>query len=262
MDHNQSVINAMNMNGRMYKAYRSELGGSGSESGCLRTIVHVMHSSDVFFFQACKAQLVFADYYVRNPFLKCQVFSESGVAEFISAMAAGWNAQLIVETWSQGGPIATSVGLAVARSHTGGRHVCVVIDERARSEYKERMGEAGVAAEVMVGEAEEVMGGLVGVDFMVVDSRRKDFSRVLRLAKLSDKGAVLLCKNANSTSKGFKWRSLLAQGSSRRVVRSAFLPVGKGLDMAHVSASGGSSTRRRWIKHVDQRSGDVHFIRR
>ncbi|KAL9328002.1 hypothetical protein ACSQ67_003005 [Phaseolus vulgaris] len=153
-------------------------------------------------------------------------------------MAAGWNAQLIVETWSQGGLIATSIGLAVARSHTCGRHVCVVPDERARSEYAERMGEAGVAAEIVVGEAEEAMGGLVGVDFLVADSRRKDFPRVLRLAKLSNKGAVLLCKNANSNSKGFLWRSLVAQGSSRRVVRSAFLPVGKGLDMAYVSASG------------------------
>ncbi|KAH1164194.1 hypothetical protein AAZX31_01G198200 [Glycine max] len=193
----------------------------------------------------------------------CQVFRESGVAEFISAMAAGWNSQLIVETWSQGGLIATSVGLALARSHTCGRHVCVVPDERARSEYAERMGEAGVTAEIVVGEPEEVMEGLVGVDFLVVDSRRKDFTRVLRLAKLSNKGAVLLCKNANSNSKGFIWRSLVAKGSSRRVVRSAFLPVGKGLDMAHVSASGGNnSSGHRWIKHVDQHSGDVHFIRR
>ena len=185
------------------------------------------------------------------------------MAEFISAMAAGWNSQLIVETWSQGGLIATSVGLALARSHTCGRHVCVVPDERARSEYAERMGEAGVTAEIVVGEPEEVMEGLVGVDFLVVDSRRKDFTRVLRLAKLSNKGAVLLCKNANSNSKGFIWRSLVAKGSSRRVVRSAFLPVGKGLDMAHVSASGGNnSSGHRWIKHVDQHSGDVHFIRR
>ncbi|TKY70864.1 hypothetical protein E2542_SST07158 [Spatholobus suberectus] len=190
----------------------------------------------------------------------CQVFRESGVAELISAMAAGWNAQLIVETWSQGGVIATSVGLAVARKHTCGRHVCVVPDERARLEYAKRMGEAGVSAEIVVGEAEEVMEGLVGVDFLVVDAGRKDFPRVLRLAKLSSKGAVLLCKNANSTSKGFIWRSLVAQGA-RRVVRSGFLPVGKGLDMAHVSASGSNSSGHRWIKHVDQQSGDVHFIR-
>ncbi|XP_027362042.1 uncharacterized protein LOC113869771 [Abrus precatorius] len=195
----------------------------------------------------------------------CQLFRESGVAELVSAMAAGWNAQLVVETWSQGGVIPTSVGLAVASHHTGGRHVCIVPDDRSRREYTERMGEAGVSAEIVVGEAEDVMDGLVGIDFMVVDGRRKDFARALRLAKLSSEGAVLLCKNANSNS-SFIWRSVLAQGS-RRLVRSVFLPVGKGLEMAHLSATVGNanssvSGHNKWIKHVDQRSGDVHFIRR
>lgn len=205
-------------------------------------------------------------------FVQCQIFRESGVAELISAMAAGWNAQLIVETWSHGGVIPTSVGLAVARRHTGGRHVCIVPDERSRTEYEKNMAKAGMSPEILVGEPEEVMGGLVGIDFLVVDSRRKDFARVLRVAKLSGKGAVLICKNANCISKtgsSFIWRSVVAEGS-RRLVRSVFLPVGKGLHMAHVSASGGDRSEakvkggrgHKWIKHVDQRSGDVHFIRR
>jgi hypothetical protein len=202
--------------------------------------------------------------------------SESGVAEFVSAMAAGWNAQLIVETWSHGGVIPTSVGLSIASRHTGGRHVCIVPDERSRSEYAKNMGEAGMSPEVLVGEPEEVMDGLVGIDFLVVDSRRKDFTRVLRLAKLSCKGAVLICKNANFISKmdsGYIWRSVVARGL-RRLVRSVFLPVGKGIHMAHLSAAGGGENsvvavkhkarviHNRWIKHVDQRSGDVHFIRK
>ncbi|KAG4967788.1 hypothetical protein JHK87_033439 [Glycine soja] len=64
-------------------------------------------------------------------------------------MAAGWNSQLVVETWSQGGRIATSVGLAVARSHTCGRHVCVVSNERVRSKYVERIGKVGVMMDIM-----------------------------------------------------------------------------------------------------------------
>ena len=188
-------------------------------------------------------------------------------------MAAGWNAQLIVETWSQGGVIPTSMGLAVASRHTGGRHVCIVPDERSRSEYGERMNEAGLRPEIMVGEAEEVMEGLEGIDFLVVDSRRGDFARVMRLARLSTQGAVLVIKNASSRHAsgggGFKWRGVVDEGSRRRVVRSVFLPVGKGLDIAHVSAvgvdlvSGVKGGRgKRWIKHVDRRSGDVHVIRR
>ncbi|KAI9076654.1 hypothetical protein K1719_041419 [Acacia pycnantha] len=198
----------------------------------------------------------------------CELFRESGVAELVSAMAAGWNAQLIVETWSQGGVMPTSIGLEIASRHTGGRHVCIVPDERSRSEYVRSMGEAGMSSpEVIVGEPEEVMNGLSGIDFLVVDSRRKDFSRVLRLAKLSSKGAVLVCKNANSrASSGFKWRCVLDE-RSRRLVRSVFLPVGKGLDMAHVSAlvgNSGSTVKggKRWIKHVDRHSGEVHVIRR
>lgn len=203
--------------------------------------------------------------------MQCQVFGESGVAEFVSAMAAGWNAQLIVETWSHGGAIPISIGLAIASHHTGGRHVCIVPDERSRLEYGQSMEEAAAGIlnkppEIMVGEAEEVIERLVGIDFMVVDSRQRDFSRVLRVAKLNAKGAVLLCKNANYC--GLKWRGVLDQGS-RRIVRSVFLPVGEGLDIAHVSAIGGNNSvsalkgsGKRWIKHVDQRTGEVLVIRK
>ncbi|OIV92760.1 hypothetical protein TanjilG_00894 [Lupinus angustifolius] len=196
----------------------------------------------------------------------CQNFHESGVAEMISAMAAGWNTKLIAETWSQGGVISTSMGLSIAKHYTGGRHVCIVPDERSRSEYSSRMIETGMSPEIMVGEADEVMNDLVGIDFLVVDSRRKDYHRVLRLAKLSNKGAVLVCKNVSSkpdSSSSFMWRSVLGQGSSHKLVRSVFLPVGKGIEMAHVSPTGVNNLvkGKRWVRHVDQRSGDVHFIR-
>ncbi|XP_022159558.1 uncharacterized protein LOC111025939 isoform X2 [Momordica charantia] len=196
----------------------------------------------------------------------CDLHRESGVAELISAMAAGWNAQFIVETWSSGGAIATSVGLAVASRHTGGRHVCVVPDERSRGEYSGALERAGSAPEVIVGEAEEVMEGLVGIDFLVVDSQRRNFSGVLKLANLSSRGAVLICKNANSRSdSSFRWKNVTSNGT-RRLVRSAFLPVGKGLDIAHVAASGGNSGsgegKGRWIKHFDRRSGEEFVIRK
>ncbi|KAJ8764219.1 hypothetical protein K2173_005399 [Erythroxylum novogranatense] len=196
----------------------------------------------------------------------CELSRESGVAEFVSAMAAGWNGSLIVETWSQGGIMATSIGLAIAALHSGGRHVCVVPDERSRIEYAKAMGEAGKSPEVVVGEAEEVMEGLVGIDFLVVDSRRRDFASVLRLAKLSTRGAVLVCKNASSRiASNFRWRTVFEDGS-RLIVRSVFLPVGNGLDIAHVAAtsggnSGPSKAERRWIKHVDRQSGEEHVIR-
>ncbi|XAR70409.1 hypothetical protein NMG60_11027254 [Bertholletia excelsa] len=193
----------------------------------------------------------------------CQLFRESSVAELVSAMAAGWNAKLIVETWYRGGVIMTSVGLAVARSHTGGRHVCVVPDKESRAEYVAAMDRAGMSAEVAVGSPEEVMEGLEGVDFLVVDSGRNDFARMLRAAKLGHRGAVLVCKNASSrTASDFRWCTVM-DGGSRRLVRSVFLPVGKGLDIAHVATSGGSSKgENRWFRHVDRQTGEEYVIRK
>ncbi|KAI4354862.1 hypothetical protein L6164_003691 [Bauhinia variegata] len=191
-------------------------------------------------------------------------FNESGVAELLSAMAAGWNAKFILESWSSGGLINTSVGLAVAARNTGGRHVCIVPDERSRLEYTKAMSEMGFSPEMVVGEAETEMARLEDLDFLVVDSKSKDFARVLRVAKLGSRGAVLACKNAwQRNVSGFRWNVVLERGT--HVVRSVFLPVGKGLDIAYVGSKNGVATSsrvpRRWIKHVDQKSGEEHVFR-
>jgi hypothetical protein len=151
--------------------------------------------------------------------------------------------------------------------------VCIVPNEKSKLEYTEKMGESVTSTEIIVGEAEEIVKGLIEkIDFLVVDCKGiRDFSRVLKVAKLSVNGAVLVCKNASLRSGNFKWENVVVEEQeSRRVVRSVFLPVGKGLDIAHVSAVGGNlgkdgrrrSNKRRWIKHVDQRSGEMHVIRR
>ncbi|KAH9619105.1 hypothetical protein KSS87_000512 [Heliosperma pusillum] len=215
----------------------------------------------------------------------CELDQESGVAELISAMAAGWNAKLIVETYSHGGLVITSIGLAIAAAHTAARHVCIVSDQRARAAYIAAIATISTAVsqpEIIVGEPEEVMSELEGVDFLVVDCGRKDFTRFLRLARLSHRGAVLLCKNAGGgkmSSGGVKWRGVLDGG--RSVVRTAYLPVGDGLDMAHVAGRGSSSSsidkiesstnnnnnnnnknnKGRWVRHFDQSSGEEYVIR-
>ncbi|CDY51807.1 BnaC04g53130D [Brassica napus] len=103
---------------------------------------------------------------------------------------------------------------------------------------------------------ENTMEEFPGVDFLVVDSKRRD-----------NKGAVLVCKNAaQRAASGFKWQDVLNGGT--RVARSVFLPVGNGLDIAHVGAIGGhqrGESRKhpsRWIRHVDHLSGEEHLFRR
>ncbi|KAE9610744.1 hypothetical protein Lal_00021246 [Lupinus albus] len=198
----------------------------------------------------------------------CEKIKESEVAEFLSAMAAGWNAKFIVESWSNNGPIITSFGLAVAARNTGARHVCIVPDEPSTLQYTKAMAEIGVSPppEVVAGEAEKVIPLLLGLDFLVVDCKEREFDRVLRVAKVGNSGAVLACKNAwQRNVSGFKWN--MALDKDTRVVRSVFLPVGKGLDIAYIGSASGkvvttNKVPSRWFKHIDQQSGEEHLFRK
>ncbi|KAJ6404675.1 hypothetical protein OIU84_012776 [Salix udensis] len=98
----------------------------------------------------------------------CGNSKESSVAEFLSAMAAGWNAKLIVESWSKGGPIATSIGLAVAAKHTCGRHVCAVPDDgvkigvRKSHAWRRHEGDRGAGRRSGRGDGRACGGGFSG----------------------------------------------------------------------------------------------------
>ncbi|XP_039123145.1 uncharacterized protein LOC120259576 [Dioscorea cayenensis subsp. rotundata] len=185
---------------------------------------------------------------------------DSNVVEMVSAMAGGWRAEFIVEAWSAG--VATSLGLATAAVETGGKRVCMVSDERTRVEYEQAMEHAGVApAEVVVGEGEERVRELEGVDFMVVDMRRRDAARVLGGARPGLRGMVVVCKSAGGKDGG----AVRMMGRGTRVVRTAFLPIGGGLEILHVGVGKGPGLQGgcgRWIKRVDRATGELHVFRR
>lgn len=181
-------------------------------------------------------------------------------------MAAGWNAKLTVETWSRGGAIATSIGLAIASHHTNGRHVCIVPDNLSRTEYLKAMKISGLAPEIIVGDPEEAFQTLQGIDFLVINCEIDNPSRILKVVKLGHRGAVLVSKNVTSTmrspSSEFRWRGVVEGGS--RLVRSVILPVGEGLDIAHVGAvrSSGNKVESRWIRRFDRQSGEEFVFRK
>lgn len=198
--------------------------------------------------------------------MQCKIFKDSSVAELISAMAAGWNAKLMVETWSRGGAIATSIALAFASHHTNGTHVCIVPDIFSRTEYLKAMEIPGFTPQVIVGEPDQVFQTLTGIDFLVLNCEKDNFSRILKVVKLGHRGAVLVSKNVSSTmgssSSEFRWRGVVEGGS--RLVRTRILPVGDGLDIAHVGAvtSSGKKVQSKWIRRFDRQSGEEFVFRR
>lgn len=198
------------------------------------------------------------------------VAAESSSAEFLSAMAGGWKAKLIVEAWSDNTSsvtIMSSIGLTIAANHTGGRHVCILPDERSRKDYISALMTTndGVRSlpEVMVGDSEVLLEKLTGIDFVVVDGQRKDVSKIFSLAKLSHLGGVLVCRNTSQRAfSKFRWNRVL-DTEDRVVVRSLSIP--NELDFAYVVAltvKSHSSSRCCWISHIDQQSGEEHIYRR
>ncbi|CDY25700.1 BnaC03g69750D [Brassica napus] len=197
-----------------------------------------------------------------------------GRGEMVAARAAGWNATLIVETWSEGETIAISVGLNVASQHTNARHMCIVPNAISEAAYLQAMTQQSCSTlpetiimnEEEEGNSESTMQKLQGIDFLVIDWDQKDFAaNVLRNAAFGSRGAVVVCRSGYRRSTScFSWTKAF---SDRNVVRTVTLPVSGGLEIAHVAApriSGKSdnNNKRKWIKHIDQRSGEEHVIRK
>jgi hypothetical protein len=193
------------------------------------------------------------------------------VGELVSAMAGGWNAQLIVEApdvaseasssvASTRRPAATTLALAAAARRTGGRYACVLPDAGLAAAHV-----LHPPAAVVVGDADEAMARLEGVDLLVVDARRRDAAAVLQAARPGPRGMVVVRHGATALA--------ASMGAGTRVVRSVYLPIGKGVEVLHVGVGKGPSLHSgrsgpsgraagRWIRHVNHNTGEEHVFRR
>jgi len=208
------------------------------------------------------------------------------VAELVAAMAGGWNAQLVVEAPDVSAqpsnasslPPATSLALAAAARRTGGRYASVLPEgDSASAVYAGIVGpqedeDAGAESPTVVAgsDAEEAMARLEGVDLLVIDARRQDEAAVLRAARPGERGMVVV-------RHGHGWRrgaTALAAATSMaagtRLVRSVYLPIGKGVEVLHVGVGkgpslhgrGGRRATGRWIRQVNHNTGEEHVFRR
>ncbi|CAL5058406.1 unnamed protein product [Urochloa decumbens] len=200
------------------------------------------------------------------------------VAELVAAMAGGWNAQLVVEApdessaQSSSSPPATSLALAAAARRTGGRYARVLPEGgTSAAVYAGDVGpqaDADAGAEpspttaVVAGDADEAMAGLEGVDLLVIDARRRDAAAVLRAARPGARGMVVV-RHGDARRRG----AAASMAAGTRLVRSVFLPIGKGVEVLHVGVGKGPSlhsrgTAGRWIRHVNHDTGEEHVFRR
>ncbi|KAJ8771428.1 hypothetical protein K2173_026605 [Erythroxylum novogranatense] len=197
-----------------------------------------------------------------NAYLKTlkmgQKAKEPDVAEFISALAAGNNAQLMVIA-SASAANSTTLALVVAAHQTGGRVVCIL---RGHSELilsQKALGPDACHIEFVVGEAQNLLSTCYsGADFVLIDCKLENHECVLKAVQGSGKQNCAVVVGYNAFSKG-SWRS---SGS-----KTQLLPIGEGLLVTRIApntkmGSGCSNGRRsHWVVKVDKCTGEEHVFR-
>lgn len=181
---------------------------------------------------------------------------EPDVAEFISALAAGNNAQLMVVAGASVAGSAT-LALAAAAHQTGGRVICICCDQIESHASRKALGVYGDRVEFAEGDVKTLLlGDYKGADFVLVDCDITNAREVFVAAfKGANKNGALVV-GYNVKHRASRWRQL----------KASFLPIGEGLLVAKIDPNIKDSDRvsqrkSRWIVQVDKCTGEEHIFR-
>ncbi|KAF8379705.1 hypothetical protein HHK36_029149 [Tetracentron sinense] len=205
---------------------------------------------------------------------------EPGSDEFISALAAGMSAQLILEVSSGVSP--STIALAAAARQTGGRLVCI-LPEPTLMESKKVIKDSGLKdlVEFKVGDPFELLPCYENIDFSLIDCKTDDHTRLLKLLDVNPRKSVVVANNLVGGRNGLGG---YVRGMDDKVaVRSMKHPIGKGMEVTMIGKSkefeknnlelGSTSKEERrgfgvrrtgkskWVVKVDEETGEEHIFR-
>lgn len=174
-------------------------------------------------------------------FMQRQKANEPDVVEFVSALAAGNNAQLMVVACS-GAADYTTLALVAAAQQTGGRVVCILCGNEELHMSEKVLGVTNLChIDFVIGEAQSlVLNYYKEADFVVIDCNLENHEGILRAVQMGEKqnGAVVVGTNA------FAKRSWRSSGA-----KTQLLPIGGGLPMMKSMFSGSGFHKGKGFKH-------------
>ncbi|KAK7278357.1 hypothetical protein RJT34_23385 [Clitoria ternatea] len=187
---------------------------------------------------------------------------EPDVAEFISALAAGNNAQLMVVACATAGNYSTTLALVAAAHQTGGKVICIVHDHDELNASKNALGVAAYHVQFMVGEPQQLLlNQYEAADFVLIDCNLENHDEILKAVQEGRKqnGTLVVGYNALSCR-----GSCLSCGS-----KTQLLPIGEGLlvtrfginDTSPKHGSRMGKFKSRWVVKVDKCTGEEHVFR-
>ncbi|XP_076953045.1 uncharacterized protein LOC143627020 [Bidens hawaiensis] len=184
--------------------------------------------------------------------------NEPDVAEFISAIAAGNNAQLMVVACAATAGL-TTLGLIAASHQTGGRLVCIVKGIEEFQSSKEALNQEENNVEFVIGDAQSLLlNEYKSADFVVIDCNIDHHEGILAaMQNERETSTVVLGYNAY-------WKDSWVWSRSN----TSLLPIGEGLLLMRVAGksgngvgSSGGGRRSRWVVKVDKCTGEEHVFR-
>ncbi|KAM0061756.1 hypothetical protein Hdeb2414_s0004g00139861 [Helianthus debilis subsp. tardiflorus] len=159
-----------------------------------------------------------------NPIMQGKRANEPDVVEFISAIAAGNNAQFMVVACAATAG-STTLGLIAASHQTGGRLVCIVKGIEELESSKQSLNSDTNHVEFVVGNAESLLSNeYKSADFVVIDCSLENHEGILgAIQNNREKSTIVLGCNAF-------WKDSWVWSRSN----SHLLPIGEGLLMMRV----------------------------
>ncbi|XP_073000100.1 uncharacterized protein [Typha latifolia] len=203
---------------------------------------------------------------------------EPETSEFISALAAGMSAQLIVEVSSEASQ--STLALAAAARETGGRLVCILPEEESLEASKDVIEESGLNDMVKfeVGNPSELLPKYENIDFSLVDCKTESYKDLLRLLDVNPSRSVVVANNLREGKEGLCGDVPCVKNGE---IRSMKHPIGEGMEVTMIGKrdefgirdrKGSRSIRvgqgrriarsnSKWVTKIDEESGEEHIYR-
>ncbi|XP_047335532.1 uncharacterized protein LOC124939064 [Impatiens glandulifera] len=207
----------------------------------------------------------------------CNSTTEPDSKEFISALAAGMNAKLIVEVTSE---VSTStIALAAAARQTGGKLVCILPEPRL-DESQKAIHHSGLddLVEFRTEDPETLLPSYENIDFSLVDCKADNYNNLLKMLDVNPTRSVVVADNLIEGRHGLEGH-VKGSKENKVMVRSTTHPIGQGMEVTMIGKGNettSSHARRRerktdlggkrnlkskWIVRVDEKNGEEHIFR-
>ncbi|KAI4347443.1 hypothetical protein L6164_008256 [Bauhinia variegata] len=191
-----------------------------------------------------------------------QKAKEPDVAEFISALAAGNNAQLMVVACT-GEASSTILALVAAANQTGGNVICIFPGIQEMKASKNALGVVAHRVHFLTGDAQDLLlNQFEAADFVLIDCKLENHEEIFKAVQVGGKQNGTVVVGYNAFSRG-SWGPC---GS-----KTQLLPIGEGLlvtKFGEISngnspkyGSGFGRSKSRWVVKVDKCTGEEHVFR-